>query len=90
MKTLDGVVEGRTLAIGMPLLKELSLQELKAVLAHEFSHFSGNDTLYSVFVAPVYKSLGSAIEDLKTFTFDSIKFLLLLQAMFLSASQSLF
>ncbi len=62
--TLNGVVHKRILAIGAPLLPQLALAEFKAVLAHEFAHFSGNDTAYSRFVVPVYKSLHSAILDL--------------------------
>lgn len=55
------VLKGRTLAIGMPLLPLLSAQETKAVLAHEFAHFSGRDTLYSVWVGQIYRSLGESL-----------------------------
>lgn len=61
MQTFDARIKGRTLAIGMPLLPFLNSQELKAILAHEFAHFSGNDTLYSIWVAPVFRSLGETI-----------------------------
>lgn len=64
LRTIDGVTQNRTLAIGAPLLKHLSLNEFKTILAHEFAHFSGNDTAYSRFVVPIYKSLGSAINDI--------------------------
>jgi Zn-dependent protease with chaperone function len=65
MKLMDGEVSGRILAMGMPLLKELSLPELKAVLAHEFAHYSGNDTLYSLVVSPVYRGIGSSIQTIR-------------------------
>lgn len=98
VQTYDGVVSGRTMAIGIPLLSELELQELKAVLAHEFSHFTGNDTAYSIFVAPVYRSIGSALDDISGFTSESsnetfvnlVKLLLLVPGMFLSTFLSYF
>jgi len=64
LKCLDGLIKGRTLAIGAPLIRNLQLNEFRAILAHEFAHFSGNDTLYSQFVVPVYKSINSAMNDI--------------------------
>lgn len=61
MQTFDAVIRGRALALGMPLLPHLSSQELKAILAHEFAHFSGRDTLYSIWVAQIYRGLGESI-----------------------------
>lgn len=57
----ESILKGRTLAIGMPLLPLLSAKETKAVLAHEFAHFSGRDTLYSVWVGQIYRSLGESL-----------------------------
>jgi Zn-dependent protease with chaperone function len=62
LKVLDGRTSGRTVAIGLPLLHYLTVNELRAVLAHEFAHFTGRDTLYSVFVSPVYSGLAASIE----------------------------
>jgi Zn-dependent protease with chaperone function len=59
--TLDGQVKGRTLALGMPLLKVMSSSELSSVLAHEFAHFSGRDTLYSSLAAPVHRGLQTSV-----------------------------
>lgn len=64
LRTLDGLVKNRTLAISAPLVRQLTINEFKAILAHEFAHFSGNDTVYSRFVVPVYKSVNSAINDI--------------------------
>jgi Zn-dependent protease with chaperone function len=64
LRTIDGIVNNRTLAIGAPLMRRLTINEFKAILAHEFAHFSGNDTAYSRFVVPVYKSINSAINDI--------------------------
>ena len=64
LATFDGVVKGRILALGMPLLKELNSLEISSILAHEFAHFSGRDTLYSVIVSPVYRGIISSMESL--------------------------
>ena len=68
LQTFDGVVSGRTLALGMPLLLHLTNVETKAILAHEFAHFSGRDTLYSTWVAQIYRSLGESIGRLRSAT----------------------
>ena len=57
----DGTLKGRTLVIGLPLLKIMTTDELAAVLAHELAHFSGRDTLYSILAAPVYRGLEVAV-----------------------------
>lgn len=64
MRLLDGEVSGDILGLGAPALAELKEAELKAVLAHEFAHFSGNDVLYSTVVAPVYRGIGAALSGL--------------------------
>ena len=64
LKTFDGVVEGRTLALGLPLLRQLDPRELRAILAHEFAHFTGRDSLYASYILPLATGLDSAIQDL--------------------------
>lgn len=59
------VVRGRTLYVSAPLLRLLSEMEIRAVLAHEFAHFTGRDTTYSTQVAPVYASLAGGIAAMK-------------------------
>ena len=54
LKVLNSMVNGKVLAIGLPLLSGLSVNELRAVLLHEFAHFTGNDTVYSSVVLPIY------------------------------------
>ncbi|MEN6415652.1 MAG: M48 family metalloprotease [Armatimonadota bacterium] len=51
---LNGRANGRILALGLPLMSALTKSEFSAVLAHEFAHFTGGDTVYSSFVLPVY------------------------------------
>jgi Zn-dependent protease with chaperone function len=54
LKVLNAKIKGRILAISLPLISGLSLRQLRAVLVHEFAHFTGNDTVYSSVVLPVY------------------------------------
>ncbi|MEQ8235289.1 MAG: M48 family metalloprotease [Syntrophomonadaceae bacterium] len=60
IKCFDGVTRGRVLGIGMPLLGSITINEFRAILCHEFAHFTGNDTLYSKFVLPAYIGLQTA------------------------------
>jgi Zn-dependent protease with chaperone function len=65
VETFTGRVQGRLLTLGCPLLRSLTVSEFAAVLAHEFAHFTGNDTLYSAFVAPVYVSIGASLQQME-------------------------
>lgn len=67
ISTFNGFVKGRILAIGMPLLYYLSVNELRAILSHEFAHFTGKDTLYSARVYPIYVSTVSVIKKLDSY-----------------------
>jgi Zn-dependent protease with chaperone function len=59
---LVGLIPGRrTMAIGSPLFDILSLQELRAVVAHELGHFAGGDT-----------RLGSVIGRTRAATVDAV------------------
>ena len=62
----SAVVKGRTLYVSAPLLRLMSEMEIKAVLAHEFAHFTGRDTTYSTQIAPVYASLTNGISAIKS------------------------
>lgn len=63
-RLFDGEISGDILGLGAPVVAELPEIELKAVLAHEFAHFSGNDVLYSTVVAPVYRGIGTSLAGL--------------------------
>lgn len=65
LKLINNEVEGKVLSIGLPLLNSLSVDELHAILVHEFAHFTGKDTLYSSHVFPIYSSLKTSIKLLK-------------------------
>ena len=63
-------LSGRILHLSSPLMRVIDQDQLKAVLGHEFSHFTGGDTLYSVHIAPVYRSCQQGLATLRN-SFDS-------------------
>jgi Zn-dependent protease with chaperone function len=73
IETFDGIVGGRVLAIGSPMLSELNDVELKSILSHEFAHFSGRDTMYSSIVAPVYRGISTAVKTLDSTTSGKVE-----------------
>ena len=58
-------LRGSTCYLSAPLMRIMTSNELEAVLGHEFSHFTGRDTLYSTHVAPGYRSLQSGIQSIE-------------------------
>jgi Zn-dependent protease with chaperone function len=62
---LNGQYQGKILALGLPLLGGLTENELGAILTHEFAHFTGNDTVFSLRVLPVYISTNTSISYMK-------------------------
>lgn len=46
-------LRGKTLFVSLAMLKALAGAEAAAILAHEFAHFSGNDTYYSRRIGPL-------------------------------------
>ncbi len=54
-------LQGNTLYLSAPLCRMLTPAELDAVVGHEFGHFSGQDTLYSMRFAPAYRTLHDAM-----------------------------
>ncbi|MDG0816474.1 M48 family metallopeptidase [Bdellovibrio svalbardensis] len=57
VNTLDGLCKGRSLFISASIVKSLSLDEFKSILLHEFGHFKGLDTLFSIHYSPIFKRL---------------------------------
>jgi Zn-dependent protease with chaperone function len=55
----------RVLDLGIAGLHLLTLPELKAILAHEYAHFTSRETLFRRFVARVLTSLQSALFQLR-------------------------
>lgn len=54
-------VKRRVLTVGVANLRYLTVGELKAILAHEYAHFSHRDTFYSRFIHQVTLSLDQAL-----------------------------
>ncbi len=54
-------VSKRVLTLGFCTLRFLTVGELKAILAHEYAHFSHSDTFYSRFIYQVHISISEAI-----------------------------
>jgi Zn-dependent protease with chaperone function/tetratricopeptide (TPR) repeat protein len=59
-------VSKRVLTLGFCTLRFLSVGELKAILAHEYAHFSHSDTFYSRFIYQVHMSIEEALYGMKS------------------------
>lgn len=62
LRVFNGKAKGRVLAIGLPVISFISVNELRAILAHEFAHFTGTDAFFSSAVLPTYGKLAATIE----------------------------
>ena len=51
----------RVLVLGLSTLRTLTIPELKSILAHEYAHFSHQDTFYSRFIHRVDLSIHTAL-----------------------------
>jgi Zn-dependent protease with chaperone function len=52
------------MGLGLPLLQTLTVSELRAVLAHEFGHYSGGDTKLGRFVYSTRAAIGRTLDNL--------------------------
>jgi Zn-dependent protease with chaperone function/tetratricopeptide (TPR) repeat protein len=50
----------RVLTLGLCMMPYMTVTELKSILAHEYAHFSHQDTMYNRFVAQVSLAIGKA------------------------------
>jgi Zn-dependent protease with chaperone function len=55
----------RILGVGLPLLQALSVEELRAVLAHEFGHFHGGDTAVGPWIHKIRAAMARTIQGLQ-------------------------
>jgi Zn-dependent protease with chaperone function/cytochrome c-type biogenesis protein CcmH/NrfG len=55
-------VSRRVLTLGVSTLRFLTVGELKSILAHEYAHFSHQDTFYSRFIYQVTLSIQEALQ----------------------------
>ncbi len=54
----------RVLTLGLSTLHYLTISELKAILAHEYAHFSHHDTAYGRFIHQVTLSTGQSLSNM--------------------------
>ena len=59
-----GIGSRRVMGLGLPLLKILSVSELRAVLAHEFAHYRGGDTALAPWVYKTRTALTRTLDNL--------------------------
>lgn len=69
--TLKSKYKGRSLVIGIGHLRYLNNNEFKAIIAHEMGHFTGKDTIFSIYIAPLYKGIRRIIGILGQYSDDS-------------------
>jgi Zn-dependent protease with chaperone function/tetratricopeptide (TPR) repeat protein len=60
-------VKRRVLTLGLSTMHYLTISELKAILAHEYAHFSHRDTVYSRFIYQVTLSIENALMGMAQF-----------------------
>ena len=61
---LDGELTGRTIHLSLPFCRILSINELKAILFHEFGHYIGKETRYLTLFNPIYRNIHDFIVQL--------------------------
>jgi hypothetical protein len=54
----------RVMALGLPLLPILAVSELRAILAHEFSHYYGGDTGLGLWINRARETLARSLQSL--------------------------
>ena len=53
----EKLLKDETLYISLPYLRVLTIKEFEGIVGHELGHFEGDDTLYSLKFAPIYRRL---------------------------------
>jgi len=53
----ENLLKDETLYISIPYLRILTIKELEGIIGHELGHFQGNDTIYAIKFAPIYRKL---------------------------------
>jgi Zn-dependent protease with chaperone function len=61
VQAFEGEFKSRILCLSAPMLHILSPLELKAIIAHELAHFTGEDIVYSRRFYPIYRGTSSAL-----------------------------
>ena len=61
---LMGIGSKRVMGVGLPLLQSLTVQEFRAVLAHEFGHYHAGDVKIGPWIYKTRAAIGRTIEKL--------------------------
>lgn len=59
-----GVGSRRVMGLGLPLIQTLTVEQLRAVIAHEFGHFHGGDVKMGPWIYQTRAAIGRAIHAL--------------------------
>ena len=61
------LLKDETIHISLPFLRILTIKELEGIIGHELGHFEGEDTLYAIKFAPIYRRLNQQFLELEKF-----------------------
>jgi len=61
----EKIIKGNTIYISLPFLRALTINEFATLIGHEVGHFVGEDTLYSIKFAPIYRRLNNQFNSLE-------------------------
>jgi Zn-dependent protease with chaperone function len=53
------------MGLGLPLLRVLTISQLRAVLAHEFGHYYGGDTKLGPWIYKTRSAIGRTLDSLR-------------------------
>ncbi|HVE42615.1 MAG TPA: M48 family metallopeptidase [Planctomycetota bacterium] len=62
---LFGLFSRRVMAVGLPLLRILTLSQFRSVLVHEFGHYVGGDTRLGAWIWKTYAAIQRTLEALE-------------------------
>ena len=69
LKVFNGIdrktIKNNTIYISLPYLRILTVDELSALIGHEVGHFVGEDTMYAIKFAPIYRRLNFQFKSLE-------------------------
>jgi heat shock protein HtpX len=60
-----GFFSRRVFGLGLPLLRTLDADQMRAVLAHEFGHFHGGDTKLGLWIYKTRSAIGRTLHALE-------------------------
>lgn len=61
------LLKDETIHISLPFLRILTIKEVEGIIGHELGHFEGDDTLYAIKFAPIYRRLNQQFLELEKF-----------------------